>query len=195
MLAADLIEQAERHGFDAWQLWGGAHQATVGAVAALGAEELNPTAVSNHIATMTTLVDVLRKAGLNAYITFFDSVLARLLITAGQPNQARTRLDTALQLARDTGMHFYDAELLRLRAHTHTDPDTRQTDIGAALDLARRQGAILFELRAALDDFELRGDPARAAVVDAVSHFPANSTFPELARARDAPGSFDPQPT
>ena len=38
-------------------------------------------------------------------------------------------------------MHFYDAELLRLRAHTHTDPDARQADIAAALDLARRQGA------------------------------------------------------
>ena len=89
-------------------------------------------------------------------------------------------------LARDTGMHFYDAELLRLRAHTHTDPDARQADIGAALDLARRQGATLFELRAALDDFELRGEPARAAVVDAVSRFPVNNAWPELARAQAA---------
>ena len=195
VLAACLIEQAERHGFDAWQLWGGAQQATLSALAALGTEDLNPTALSNHIATMTTLVDVLRKAGLNAYITFFDSVLARLLTAAGQPDQARARLDTALQLARDTGMHFYDAELLRLRARTHTDPDARRTDIGAALDLARRQGAQLFELRAALDDFELRGEPAHAAVIDAVSRFPATSAFPELARARNVPGSFDPQPT
>ena len=114
VLAADLIDQSERHGFDAWQLWGGAQQATVSALAALGAEDLNPTALSNHIATMTTFVDVLRKAGLNAYITFFDSVLARLLIAAGQPDQARARLDAALRLARDTGMHYYDAELLRL---------------------------------------------------------------------------------
>ena len=41
---------------------------------------------------------------------------------------------------------------------------TRAGDIAAALELARRQGATLFELRAALDDFELRGEPARAAV-------------------------------
>ena len=61
-------------------------------------------------------------------------------------------------------MCFYDAELLRLRAHTHTDPDARRADLGAALALARRQGATLFELRAALDDFELRGEPARAAL-------------------------------
>ena len=141
VLAADLIDQAERHGFDAWQLWGASLQATVSALAALGAEDLDPTALSTHIATMTTFVDVLRTAGLNAYLTFFDSVLARLLIAAGQPDQARDRLDTALALARDTGMRYYDAELLRLRAHTHTDPDARRADLGAALDLARRQGA------------------------------------------------------
>ena len=49
VLAADLIEPAERHGFDAWQLWGGTQQATVGALVALGAEDLDPTALpSSH---------------------------------------------------------------------------------------------------------------------------------------------------
>ena len=81
-------------------------------------------------------------------------------------------------------MCFYDAELLRLRAHTHTDPDARQADIGAALELARRQGATLFELRAALDDYDLRGQPARAALIDVVSRIPANNAWPELARAQ-----------
>ena len=89
-------------------------------------------------------------------------------------------------------MHFYDAELLRLRAHSHADRSACQADIGAALELARRQGATLFELRAALDDFELRGEPTRAAVVDAARRFPADSRLPELARAeaslsRDSP--------
>ena len=83
-------------------------------------------------------------------------------------------------------MHFYDAELLRLRAHTHTDPDARRADIAAALDLARRQSAPLFELRAALDDFELHGQPARAALTDVVSRFPTDSGWPELARAQAA---------
>ena len=81
-------------------------------------------------------------------------------------------------------MCFYDAELLRLRAHTHADPDARRADIGAALELARRQGATLFELRAALDDYDLRGEPARAALIDAASRIPANSAWPELARAQ-----------
>ena len=107
-------------------------------------------------------------------------------MAAGQPEQARRQLDTGLQLAHDTGMHYYDAELLRLRAQTHDDPATRRADLEAALELARRQGAHLFELRAALDDFELRGELARAPLSDAVSRMPDDSTIPEVTRARAA---------
>lgn len=118
------------------------------------------------------------------YLTFFDSVLGRLLTAASQPQVARERLDTGLQLAQDTGMRFYDAELLRLRAHTQ--PDARRADITGALALARRQGATLFELRAALDDVELRGEPARGTLVDVASRISTNNTWPELARAQAA---------
>jgi hypothetical protein len=85
-----------------------------------------------------------------------------------------------------SSIRFYDVELLRLRAQTNTDPDVRQADIGAALELARRQGATLFELRAALDDFELRGQPAREPLVDVIGRMPADSAWPELARAQAA---------
>jgi predicted ATPase len=154
---------------------------------------VEPGVLSAHIATMTTLLDTLRTVGLNVYSPLYDAIIARVLIEAAQPEQARHRLDTGLQLAEDTGMHFYDAELLRLRAHTHTDPDVRQADIGAALELARRQGATLFELRAALDDFELRGKPARTALADAVGRLPAGSAFPELARARASLSEHSPR--
>ena len=42
--------------------------------------------------------------------------------------------------------------------------DARRADIAAAVEPARRQGATLFELRSALNDFELRGEPASSAV-------------------------------
>ena len=116
------------------------------------------------------------------------------MIAAGQPEAARKRLDTALALAHDTGMCFYDAELLRLRAHTHTDPDARRADITAALALARRQGATPFELRAALDDFELRGHSARAALADVVRRFPVGSTWPELSQAKVVLNLSNPRP-
>jgi class 3 adenylate cyclase/tetratricopeptide (TPR) repeat protein len=184
VLAADVTAQAEHYGLDLPQLWGGTQHAVADALAALGADDPDPTAVSAHIATMTALHGMLRSVELNLYITFYDSVIARLLIAAGQPGQARARLDTALALARDTGMCFYDAELLRLRARTHADPAARQADVSAAVELAHHQGAALFELRAALDDFELRGEPARANLIKAVNHMPPDSGFPELVRAQ-----------
>ncbi len=185
-LAAELTEQAQRHGFDAWRLWGATQQTTVEALTALKAEPPDRSALSRHIVTMTKLVDVLARAGLSAYLTFFDGVLAQLLLAAGAPQQARDRLDAALSLARDTGMHFYDAELLRIRAHTHSSPSAVGADLDAALDLARRQGAHLFELRAALDTFELQDLPSPAVLADAVTRMPADTTLPELARARTA---------
>jgi hypothetical protein len=121
----------------------------------------------------------------NIYTTVLDSLLARLLIAAGQTEAARERLDIGLALAQDTGMSFYDAELLRLRARTHADPAARQAEVNQALELARSQDATLFELRCALDYFELRGEAA-AAVADAANRIPANSAWPELERAEAA---------
>ena len=184
VLAADLTEQAERHGFDMWRLVGATLQAAVERPGRTRRRRPRPgRAVGPHRDHDHAARHLAHGSRLNIYITFYDGVLGRLLIAAGQPEQARARLDTALQLAEDTGMHFYDAELLRLRARTHTDPDARRADLAAALDLARRQGATLFELRAALDDFELRGQPARAALIDAAGRIPADSGWPELARA------------
>ena len=180
-LAAELTELAERHALDHWRRTGSIQQVVVGALAALDADDLNPTARSARTATITRFVDAWRTAEEYMYLTFFDSVLGRLLIAASQPQVARERLDTGLQLAQDTGTRFYDAELLRLRTHTH--PGDRRADITGALALARRQGATLFELRAALDDFELRGEPARGTLVDVASRISTNNTWPELARA------------
>ena len=115
------------------------------------------------------------------------------MIAAGEPEQARARLGTALRLAEDAGMHFYDAKLLRLVPAPTPTQRPRRADITAALALARRQGATLFELRAALDDFELRGEPARATLADAASRIPTDSAFPELARAGAAPKSSNLQ--
>jgi hypothetical protein len=104
------------------------------------------------------------------------------LIATGRPEEARAQLDTALTLGRAIEMRFYEAELLRLRARTHTDRNARQADLAAALGVARGQGADLYELRAALDDFELRGEPARAALDDVACRFAADSPLPERKR-------------
>jgi hypothetical protein len=179
-----MVDEAERHGFDMWRLAGATWQAAVEVLAALATG--GPTALASHISTLTTFLDGLRKIDVNIYTTVFDGILGRLMIAAGQPDAARERLDIGLTLARETGMCFYDAELLRLRAETQVDPDVREAEISAALQLARSQTATLFELRTALDDFELRGEVAADTVAAAANRIPANSACPELERARAA---------
>ena len=93
-------------------------------------------------------------------------------------------LDVALKMGQDTWIQFYDAELLRMRAHTLDDVDERHRHFRAAIELAQKQGAHIFELRAAADDFELVGEPARAALLEACARMPTDQTWPDLARAR-----------
>ena len=96
--------------------------ATVKALAALGAgaDAATLTARAEKVAR---LVDGSRLLHLNSYLTFHDAVIGRLLIAAGQPEKARERLEMALRHAENTGMRFHDAELMRLRAHTFTEPN------------------------------------------------------------------------
>jgi class 3 adenylate cyclase/tetratricopeptide (TPR) repeat protein len=184
--AADLVEQlnakAKKHGFDFWVLVGTTQRAAISALSALSAGDVEQ--LGAHIQTMTMFVQSWRQAEAKLFVTFYDGVLARLLTAAGRTDEARERLDTALQLGRETGVNFYRAELLRLRAHTTDDADARAADLRAAIDTARQQTALIFELRAAVDDFEQRGESANATLADVIDRFPAESGWPQLARAR-----------
>ena len=140
-------------------------------------------AMRTHVDALTHMVEVWQALGASTYRPFYWCVLGRFLTAAGEFEQARTRLDAALRFAADSGVGFYSAELLRARAATHTDRDARGADLAAARELAHRQGAWLFELRASLDDVDLRGDAARAPLVAAVDKLPRDSALPEVARA------------
>nr|WP_255506095.1 adenylate/guanylate cyclase domain-containing protein [Mycolicibacterium sp. 018/SC-01/001] len=179
-----MVEQAERYGIDFWQALGSTiGQATVAAEISLR----GPTPaddLSGQIDALTGFTDFWRSLGLYAYQTQYDCVVGRLLIAAGRLDEARDRIDGALQIAEDTQMHFFDAELLRARAKTHTDPDTSAADLGVAIALARHQGAPLYELRAALDDVELRGAQAVPQIADALTRLPAECTLSDVVRAR-----------
>ncbi|MDT5137869.1 MAG: hypothetical protein QOD58_2131 [Mycobacterium sp.] len=190
-LAAELVDHAERHGFEVWSLWGAAQAAIVDAMASIYAD--NADLLSVHVARATELVKAVRGAGLTVFITMFDGALAQLLTAAGRLDEARAQLDTALELGRSIEMRFYEAELLRLRAHTHTDAEARRVDLAAALDVSGRQGADLYEIRAALDDFELRGEPARAALDEVAGRFATDSPLPERKRYLSVLASTKPQ--
>ncbi len=182
-LAAELRGQSEQSGLDLWQLVGATERATIKALAALdaGADAATLAARAEKVAR---LVDGSRLLHLNSYLTFHDAIIGRLLIAAGQPEKARERLDLALRHAQETGMHFHDAELMRVRAHTFTELEKRRAALSDALEFARHQGATLFELRCLLDSFDLLGEGDRAELADVLRDFPGDARWPECARAQ-----------
>lgn len=182
-LATDILQLSERYGLDTSRLTGTTQLVAVRALMTLTDTRPDQARLSEHIAALTASLDERTVRGVNLYRTYFDAVNARLFTAVGDHATARRLLDTALRLAEETGMHYYDTELLRLRAHTQEDAAARQADLSAARDLARRQGAPLFELRAALDEFHFRGAAARAAVADALGRLPADTAVPERQRA------------
>jgi tetratricopeptide (TPR) repeat protein len=184
-LATDMIERSERSGIEQWRKMGLVQRAAIETLASLEYGNGDRTASSADVTPHTKLLNA-ACAAVGIYHGLLESIRARRLIAAGRREEARRNLDAALQKADDNDEHFYDAELLRIRAHTDVDTDTQTAGFAAAAELARRQGAALFELRATLDDFELRGRPARVALAAAVSRMPRDGAMPEVALARAA---------
>jgi tetratricopeptide (TPR) repeat protein len=182
-LVGRLRQLSQETGLDLWQWVGRTEHNTVKALNALnaGADAATLLAAADKIALH---VDSSRLMHLNVYLTFKDAIIGRLLIAAGEPEKARERLEMALRHSQETGMRFHDAELMRVRAHTFTEPQERRDALTAALEFARHQGANLFELRCLLDSFDLLGDEARPELADAVRRFPGDARWPEFARAQ-----------
>jgi hypothetical protein len=187
-VATELVLQAERNGFDQWAVLGATMRNTAAAAVALTAGKVDAPEVSNSIAGLIGWATASRAVGATGWVPWFDGYGAKLLIATGQLAEARDRLNLGLQLAEETDMRFYNAELLRLRAATHDNLDARRQDLATAFELARTQGSPVFALRAALDDYQLHGETAWHSVDEAVAMFSADSTWPELARARAIPG-------
>ncbi|MEB3022447.1 ATP-binding protein [[Mycobacterium] crassicus] len=179
-----LGAQAERHGFEYWTMIATTMRGVVDALSALSGQDTTPDRLAPHIATMTEIGAALRAAEVKLFSTYYDGVLAQLLIAAGDTERARECLDGALALADETAVNFYRAELLRLRAHTTDDTEARDADLRRASNTARGQAAYIYALRAAMDAVDLQGESARGLLAEAVACFPDDSGWPQLDRAR-----------
>jgi hypothetical protein len=91
---------------------------------------------------------------------------------------------------------MFTAETRRVRAAVllaldPVDVPAVRAELVAARTLAAAQGALLFELRSAIDLLALPGtrDPADvAALQEILGRVPAEADYPELARARELVG-------
>jgi hypothetical protein len=183
-LAAQIRHRGEQHGFDQWTALGASLHALATAMSATAFGDCDSPAVAGGIDAMLGWTAACRYVGALSFLTSFDGYAARLLIAAGRLEQASAQIDSGLALAKDTGMHYYDAELLRLKAAATEDPAGRSTLLSSALAMSRKQHAPVFALRAAVDDYKLRGHAALPSLADAVKGLGAESTWPELAEAR-----------
>ena len=94
-----------------------------------------------------------RTTGAELSRSYFLALLAEAYGSAGQSEERLTTLTEALACVDETGEHFYEAELHRLKGELllqHTVPDVSQAEacFYQALNIARRQQAKSLELRA-----------------------------------------------
>ncbi|MGH9112591.1 MAG: ATP-binding protein [Acidimicrobiales bacterium] len=180
---AAVADLAERHGFDVWALVAATQQATIAALSALEAHADDAPALSAHAQAVEGLCATWKMLDLALFLPFFTATAGRLRATAGDHDGADARYAEVHEFARSTGMHFYDAEVLRLRAQL-LPLDDATSQLRAALDLARAQRAVLFELRIARD-LLAHGEPdGLSHLAAAAGGFAADAHYPELDDAR-----------
>ncbi|WP_179469343.1 ATP-binding protein [Mycolicibacterium vinylchloridicum] len=185
--SAELIEEvatrAEELGLAEWTMVAATNRLSLAARRAL-ADNLDSDALQPHIQNMTAVVDTWRAAELMAYLAIFEGQLIRLHTAAGDVVAARECAVRALKMVEEAGIATHKTELLRALAHTYDDVDAQYAGLQTAIEVAREQDAVVYELRCAADAFELAGERARPALEAALSRIGADQDWPELARAR-----------
>jgi predicted ATPase len=106
------------------------------------------------VQTMETVYHRLMEAKQRGYLTFLGTVLADAKLEMGRVEDALNLLDEVHQLSVESHQQMFLSELHRVRAEALRRIDPKSDRIGSefhtALELARQQGALSLELRAAM---------------------------------------------
>ena len=167
---------SERHGFALFGMCSTLHGALVAASTDPVAGTVALEAAFEHF----------RLLGMDLWNPWGFTVLGHTLLRSGDHDGALRCVDTATAEAARTGAHFWTAETHRVRGLARlaqADPGGRQ-DLLAAADLAARQGARLFELRANLDLVNHGAENRRDALRDLLHRIGPVDSLPEAAAAR-----------
>ena len=127
-------------------------------------------------------------------LPFYQGLLAEIEAEGGDAEAALAGIDEALALAGETGEHWFDAGLHRIRGEillkqNPADPAPAEAAFLAAIAVAQQQKARSFELRAALSLAKLyqsTGRPidAHDVLAPALEGFSPTPEFPEIAEAK-----------
>ena len=113
-------------------------------------------------------VDQLRRTQSETLCTMFLSGLAEALLASGQPDEALAAANEAVRRCEDSNAFWWLPEAVRIEGEVRLRLDQPQTaqaeaDFRRSLELARNQGALSWELRAAASLARiLQGQPADA---------------------------------
>ena len=128
------------------------------------------------------------------HLPFYQGLLAEIEAERGDAEAALAGIDEALALAGETGEHWFDAGLHRIRGEillkqNPADPAAAEAAFLAAIAVAQQQKARSFELRAALSLAKLyqsTGRPIDAHDVlgPALEGFSPTPEFPQIAEAK-----------
>jgi class 3 adenylate cyclase/predicted ATPase len=132
--------------------------------------------------------------GVKVFLPFCGRLLAEIEAERGDTGAAAAGIDEALGLAGETGEHWFDAELHRIRGEillkqTPADPAAAEAAFLAAIAIAQSQKARSFELRAALALAKLYQSTNRAleahdVLGPALEGFSPTPEFAEIGEAK-----------
>jgi class 3 adenylate cyclase/predicted ATPase len=179
-----VIKLAQENALALYASWGALQSAW--ASARLDGSETAATGLRQAVMTISD-------QGSKAFVPFFQGLLAEIEAQSDAA-AALTRIDEALALAGETGEHWSDALLHRLRGKIRLTCDPAnmtpaEDELLTAVAIAQQQKARSFELRAALDLAQLynstgRGADAHALLATALEGFSPTPEFPEIAEAQ-----------
>jgi predicted ATPase/DNA-binding winged helix-turn-helix (wHTH) protein len=156
---AMLLDHSARHGLAVF------HTRGLGASGVLTAKRENP---ATGIQLIRSALLELSKIGYHAYPMLLGT-LAEALGEVGQADEGLAAIEEALSRCERNGERWYIADLLRVRGGLRLRQVARDFDpaaedeFGKAIDVAREQGALFWEMRATLSLARLRLASGRRA--------------------------------
>jgi predicted ATPase len=118
-------------------------------------------AAKDSLARIPQIIDAYRATGANLMVNYFLYLLADIYRLDNQPEQGLRVIDEALSITKTTDVRWIEGDLHRLKGDLYLMKSERSSKARAAcmkkaeacykeaLEVTRRQKAILFELRAA----------------------------------------------
>ncbi len=151
--------------------------------------------VAEGVGAMAAGLAAQRATGAVLYVPWTEAMLSDAHLLAGNAEAALEHVEEALRVSARTGEAWLDAELHRrlacalLRLDRSGDAARAEAEFRRALEVARSQSALLFELRAARDLARLRRDQGRLAearglLAPVYAAFTEGFASPDLVEAR-----------